>query len=174
MPIHDRESRSCLKLFIWQLSSFITDSMGMSSSKLLELVMGREAGRAAVHGVTKSWTRLSKQTELKRTEQILKNLKIQFLLTPCTFLFLSVFSLPGTTYDKSQQFLSAKQHWKGCWKKINQIVIWDTCFWLQVMCSSSTRVWELPCGSDGKACAGGLSSIVESGRSPGEGSGYPL
>ena len=72
--------------------------------------MGREAGRAAVHGVTKSWTRLSKQTELKRTEQILKNLKIQFLLTPCTFLFLSVFSLPGTTYDKSQQFLSAKQH----------------------------------------------------------------
>ena len=37
----------------------ITDSMGMSSSKLQELVMDREAWHAVIHGVAKSRTRLS-------------------------------------------------------------------------------------------------------------------
>ena len=42
----------------------ITDSMGMSLSKLREFVMDREAWRAVIHGVAKSQTRLSDWTEL--------------------------------------------------------------------------------------------------------------
>ena len=43
----------------------ITDSMGISLSVLQELVMDREAWCAAVHGITKGWTRLSNWTELR-------------------------------------------------------------------------------------------------------------
>ena len=42
-----------------KLFNSFTDSMDVSLSEVRELVMDREAWRAAIHGVTKSWTRLS-------------------------------------------------------------------------------------------------------------------
>ena len=46
----------------------ITDSMDVSLSELRELVMDREAWRAAIHGIAKSWTRLRDWTELNWTD----------------------------------------------------------------------------------------------------------
>ena len=58
----------------------ITDSKDMSLSELRELVMDREAWRAAIHGVTKSWTRLSDWTELTYLVRVYKSNAEVFLL----------------------------------------------------------------------------------------------
>ena len=57
----------------------ITDSTDMGLGGLQQLVMDREAWRDAVHGVTKSWTRLSDWTELNWREKLLLEIQKDLL-----------------------------------------------------------------------------------------------
>ena len=65
----------------------ITDSKDMSLSKLQELVMDREAWCSAVHGVTKSRTRLSNWTELSRRSGGGRGLNWDFGISRCKLLY---------------------------------------------------------------------------------------
>ena len=66
----------------------ITNSMDVSLSELQELVMDREAWRAAIHVVAKSWTLLSDWTELNWTESRICVPLFPFISTLLIYLFL--------------------------------------------------------------------------------------
>ena len=92
----------------------ITDSMDMGLGRLWQLVMDREAWRAAVHGVAKRWTWLSDWTELSDLDYLpcpLLYIKFLFIL----FFLSERLSLPG----KSLNLI-----WLYFWRKMRSYTNW--------------------------------------------------
>ena len=106
----ERRSRRKRQRMRWLKS--ITDSMDMSLSKLLELVMDREAWHAAVHVVTESWTQLSNWTTMNSNMTMLGG-GIFFVTAIPIFLFF-LFSL-NTSYISNtlKKKKEAKAHYRG-------------------------------------------------------------
>ena len=116
-------------------TSIVTDSMDRSLSKFHELVMHREAWRASVHGVTKSWTRLSNWTELNilfracRTQYLQSHVSTEGLfwynkylqISMCISYLLPCNKLPGNVVARDSFSLRVRNSRWSCLGRLPQI-----------------------------------------------------
>ena len=120
----------------------ITDSMGMGLGRVRELVRDREGWRAVIHGVTKSWTRLSDWTELNWTDSltlnILKNhgiVHLKWVNCMVCKLYLSNVAFKVLKRDTENQ-----SEFQAIWKKIFRLGLLQVSF----IGFTQTNLWVLP------------------------------
>ena len=111
----------------------ITDLMDVSLSELQKLVMDREAWRAGIHGVAKSWTRLSDWTELNWTKHgptHQSKIQISPLPVPPSKKF------PQASYPYPSE---GRQNENHNHRKLTKLITWTTAF------SHLMKLWSMPC-----------------------------
>ena len=93
----------------------ISDLMDMSLSNLRELVMDREAWRFAVHGVTKSWARLSKWTELINTTETPGRKQLVIIIHTWVLNCICLFVTPWIVAQQAPLSMgfSRQEYWSG-------------------------------------------------------------
>ena len=129
----------------------ITDSMDMSLSKHREMVKDRKAWRAVVHGVTKSWTRLSDwTTAAKLMVQFLKKYSSTSRIVTAFLLALDVL---GLRYSYcllcSRKVHKSTAAWRGCRRATTQAGHTDKLSWLDMWTHAHSfekfETWRFVC-----------------------------
>ena len=113
----------------------ITDSMDMNLDKLWEIVRGREAWRAAVHGVVKNWTRLGGWTIITYPMHSFVYVKFKLNRDP-VFLFVKSVNTLAT-------WCKEPAHWKRpwCWERLRAGGEGDDRGWDDWMTSPTQWTW---------------------------------